>query len=679
MNDNVNKKEGRKIFSDNPAFIISDEPSVAERDLGINQSFQFDSYAKTLSNLIANKYNKTPLVLGIYGPWGSGKTTLMKKMAENLEHFPGEHDRFRVCKTVWFQPWKLESKDEILAGLIEEILRSMARGSVRDMVFQKLEELSKKFSENSVLSKIVNKFTVETFDVSSFFGSLRHQERLGFYHIFETYFSDLIWTFTRNIPRPENEDVFDDEKGVVVIFIDDLDRCEEDRILKVLETIKLFVNQPGCVVVMGVDRGVLKSALEAKGFKEQDFAEKFMQKIVQVTFELPTKTGEGMKEYLKELAADQPLLEEHSGMIARALEFNPRAIKRFLNDLNLSRSLISDLGSKKEDTDLETALLIWTILGIVFPDFVKHVRKEQKAIEQIKAILEEIGTKENWRFEKDELKGLNENLHEFIKNKDFADLIREYPKDEKGVITPKVVQFTSMTKPVTLEASEKPEGHFNHEAMVTVPKGEFKYGEKKVPKKIERDFKIDVYPVTNKRYANFIADGGYEKEGLWAKEGWQWLKNSNITQPEYWDDPKYNHPDQPVVGVSWYEAEAFANWEEKQLPTEIQWERAARGTDGREYPWGERFDKEKCNSAESGIGHTTPVNRYPEGKSEAVCFDMAGNVWEWCSDWYDESKDSRVLRGGSWGYKPYFLRTAYRFRGVPALRVDDVGFRCAQR
>ncbi len=216
------------------------------------------------------------------------------------------------------------------------------------------------------------------------------------------------------------------------------------------------------------------------------------------------------------------------------------------------------------------------------------------------------------------------------------------------------------------------------EGMVLIPKGPFLYGENRVREEIPHDYYMSIYPVTNDQNKEFMLANGYGSEDYWSNEGWAWKQEKQVDSPEYWNNPKWTKADHPVVGVSYYEAEAYAFWAGKRLPTEQEWERAARGTDGREYPWGNDFDTTKCNSTESGIGATTPVTTYPKGISPSGCFDMAGNVDEWCASWYDQFACRRVVRGGSWSTIPVDLRASLRYGGTTGLRDSALGFRLAQ-
>jgi formylglycine-generating enzyme required for sulfatase activity len=239
--------------------------------------------------------------------------------------------------------------------------------------------------------------------------------------------------------------------------------------------------------------------------------------------------------------------------------------------------------------------------------------------------------------------------------------------------------------------------------MVSVKAGEFVRGsndigdeEKPVRRIYLEDFLIGKYPVTNGEYKEFVADGGYKKKEYWTEEGWELKEKKKIIEPAFWHDRQWNGPNFPVVGVSWYESSAYAFWlskktgEKYRLPIEAEWEKAARGSDGREYPWGNKFDKNKCNSGELGLGRTSPVGIFLEGQSPYGCFDMAGNVWEWCSDWYDrgyyeispaknpigpEDGSDRVIRGGSCFFNADNCRASYRIPLDPAARGNYVGFR----
>ncbi|MBD2098715.1 ergothioneine biosynthesis protein EgtB [Trichocoleus sp. FACHB-591] len=249
------------------------------------------------------------------------------------------------------------------------------------------------------------------------------------------------------------------------------------------------------------------------------------------------------------------------------------------------------------------------------------------------------------------------------------------------------------------------------EEMVCIPAGAFQQGNDSLDA-IDNErpvhwvdldtYWIDRYPVTNGQYRKFIAAGGYQNPHWWSESGWQWRQANSITQPLYWpNDPAW--ADHPVCGVSCYEAEAYARFVQKRLPTEAEWEKAASWHPQKQqrqtYPWGEAFP-----SAESGIGHsnhdhlegqTTPVDAYPKGQSFYGCYDMLGNVWEWTASWFDGydgfefypyrgysqvyfDGQHRVLRGGSWVTRPWGLRCAFRNWYEPGTRQILAGFRCVR-
>ena len=188
-------------------------------------------------------------------------------------------------------------------------------------------------------------------------------------------------------------------------------------------------------------------------------------------------------------------------------------------------------------------------------------------------------------------------------------------------------------------------------------------------------YQIDVYETTNDQYRQFV-------------------DATRAAAPPTWPDGRFP-ADQgrwPVTGITWFEADRFCRWAGKRLPTEAEWEKAARGTDGREYPWGNAFDEKKGNIGSTGLA---AVGSFPEGKSPYGVEDMAGNVSEWVADWYQPYPGStytspafgerfKVVRNSSWGGSaghytvPHFYRAAYRFYQPPERRFRDIGFRCAR-
>jgi len=189
-------------------------------------------------------------------------------------------------------------------------------------------------------------------------------------------------------------------------------------------------------------------------------------------------------------------------------------------------------------------------------------------------------------------------------------------------------------------------------------------------------YEIGEIPVTNRQFASFVQN--YQKPEQWSPEGWAWREQNAIDKPRFWDDPQwraYLDPDQPVVGVSWYEADAFARSLGMRLPTEAEWERAARGDDGRRFPWGDEWNPSHA-AHRGGARHTLNVKSIPENRSPHGLYDCAGNVWEWCSDWFADGLKS--ARGGAWNAHPPQLRCASRNAWPPDARFSNLGFRVAR-
>jgi len=225
-------------------------------------------------------------------------------------------------------------------------------------------------------------------------------------------------------------------------------------------------------------------------------------------------------------------------------------------------------------------------------------------------------------------------------------------------------------------------------------------------------FYIDKYPVTNAQYMRFVKETGYRTpEGeaqLYGEVGGAGpLQTKGLTNFKPWGHPDFNRSDQPVVCVSWEDAVAYAEWAGKRLPTEAEWEKAARGTDGRIYPWGnelpEQDDLYRANewmlfagrptAGYLGYKYIAPVGSYPQGASPYGVQDMAGNVEEWVYDWYDSTYylesparnpkgpiegTGRVTRGGSWNDLYMYLRCATRGPKLPTKASVFLGFRCAR-
>lgn len=254
---------------------------------------------------------------------------------------------------------------------------------------------------------------------------------------------------------------------------------------------------------------------------------------------------------------------------------------------------------------------------------------------------------------------------EFLNLKKEADLLRTDLLENKEVV--KKLRSELHRIKVKLDEADKkkaaePKIITPPSGMVLIPRGSYTMGELKKQVKVE-PFYLAKFVVTNHLYRQFV-------------------QATKHREPSYWDNKKFNGDDQPVVGVSWDDAVAYCDWLSKtdtenrkfRLPSEAEWEWAA-GRGQRKYPWGNEEPDHNRANYDRKVGYATPVGSYPTGATPDGLMDMAGNIWEWCSDWYDEEKSRRVLRGGSWVVTVNVLLCSYRNRDYPDYRFNDVGFR----
>jgi formylglycine-generating enzyme required for sulfatase activity len=246
---------------------------------------------------------------------------------------------------------------------------------------------------------------------------------------------------------------------------------------------------------------------------------------------------------------------------------------------------------------------------------------------------------------------------------------------------------------VTIEAGVEQKATFTLKdlQMVRIPEGDFRFGSEapspsELSGRTERTaaFHIDLYEVTNAQYALFHEWISQTNDHSRCHPG----EGKRDHRPAFWGDEKYarfNLPAHPVVGVSWYDACAYAAWAGKRLPTEQEWEKASRGMDGRIYPWGNDWDGKRCNSSsklDDGFEDTAPVGLFPSGRSPYGCFDMVGNAREWCASDYmgrgpnrQEKPLGKVVRGGSYLGRDYNSTTMREYESAHHTS-STLGFRC---
>ena len=745
----------------------------------------FDDFAATLARLVASPKTETPLVIGINGAWGSGKTSLLLRVKNMLDFPKGkggkeshrfaheEEKDFRACKTVWFDAWKYNDEKELLVALVRVILHAMKR----DGFINKLKAWDQDPTQPTydLLGMFLNSFQASfgglgaefkfQVDPKKYETPSKFEEYTAFFDYFSEAFERLLAAWVHDKAAYEE---IDERKGALVIFIDDLDRCLPEKIVQTLEALKLFLDKRGCAFFIGADTAIVQWAV-SKHYEDAgitgESAKDYLEKVIQLRFDLPMILDAAMEQYLRtQVQVDPAMLGRWRALVAAA-EVNPRRVKNVINDLNLQWVMAVNSG-QAEGVDRDDFICWQALMHAAPAAFTRQVLDfEDKSI-RFGFIQDALKWQNGKQEDREVVKGFF-NAYEDKDSKRLRNVLRQIsfsngftaetldamiylvappapPKTEPEKPVVEVAKKAPDLEPVGemafAEAREAVRGEKGRGTLpqdgnrlvigglefVRVPQGKFIMGSKddnsialdfEKPQhtvEISYDYWIAKFILTSVWFSEFVKATGYvttaEKQGGWYAKKGGFIKGVDWRHPIDPKDGLDMRMDHPVVQVSWDDAMAYCKWFNEanktelggltvHLPSEAEWEKAARGAYGNEWPWGNEFDPSKCNSAEGKKGGTTPVGAYSAlgGDSPYGCADMVGNVWEWCADWFNDAEYKprasisvvdprgpqsgklRMLRGGSFRDTRYTARCACRKDfGTPIIRVNYIGFRvCA--
>lgn len=333
--------------------ILSDLP-LREKD---KAHFHFDEFAATLALLISDPSTRTPLTIGISGPWGSGKTTLLQRVKTLLETrdskglpffaSPGEKAQdFRTCKTVWFDAWKYNDEDELLVALVRVILTAMKQnGFIQRILAERNDPQKPKYD---LIKMFLSAFQLKfgglgaevqvQLDPQKFEKESPFTTHTAFFDYFNEAFERLLALWVHQVGDYQK---IDEQKGALVVFIDDLDRCLPEKTVQVLEALKLFLDKPGCIYVFGAHVQMLQEAVKkhyaTAGMIDEFDEMDYLEKIIQIRLDLPPIMEEHMAPFIEDLKSNlnlPPELLNDWQMLVVGAELNPRKVKTFLSDIH---------------------------------------------------------------------------------------------------------------------------------------------------------------------------------------------------------------------------------------------------------------------------------------------------------------------------------------------------------
>lgn len=740
--------------------IVSDKATFSDR-LG------FQHYCDTIAHI--SMESETPLTLGIFGPWGSGKTSLLLMLRRKLQTLA-----HRISpRVVWFDAWKYNSEAELWRAFVLHVLESLRPTSDTSMQWysgkqqpapldRRLDDLEARLYRSiekgeigcvklgwqqqfdgdvPVTLELDFAFLPDTTTLTKLFetahAEIGKSNNVGFISGFQRYKTQVHRERVRFLAEFLNEfeeivqQYISAQNRRLIVLIDDLDRCNSDQGVRLLEAIKLFLDVEGCVFVIALDYDAIQASVRKMLPQSPDEASSYLDKIIQLPFHLPRIDDNTKYSYLRSAFPDLPI--ECARAMANGLTPNPRTIKRAVNVFRLHQGIASrhpTLATHIEPTRLAKTVVLQMCYPKVYRDWLKEpllIRtvEERYCGKEVRTSFEDIVERTLQEIDNTPLhamltfgagdprlgfSGLSEVELEMYLH--LTSTTRTGPSDQISTDSGVWLDLLSGSERLAALAFEgiNPEKYDayadnlleyideanrntvkerfwaahvlcmfgdprNLDAFETIPAGPFLMSEDKHEIWVEES-EIGRYPITNQQYKEFIEAGGYQTRDWWSTEGWNWRGLKNVSEPRFWNDSNWNESSKPVIGISWYEAEAYCNWAQQRLPQEVEWEKAARGQDGRLYPWGDSADIEQANVAELDLETSSYVGLFPNGASPYGLLDVAGNVWEWTSSRMEDGRC--ILKGGCWSARIEHARCSYSFGLNPESRDANVGFRTAR-
>jgi len=404
---------------------VDDEtyPLIPDEILNHTKKFGFEQYAKTIVRLIAGEETQTPITISIHGAWGSGKSSLMRTVQKIIEDDEAYKEYFKEnkfskvsCKTIWFNAWEYECEEDIGLTLLHYI----------GLEIEKDLESKEDKDPNIEFSK-VKKYLTTVGEVAADIlirkvGNISLKEIREYVTEDRKKAMDKIPNLSNLFKEAINEYTEKGDNKRIIIFIDDLDRCNIKNAKNIIDTIRLFLTTEKCIFILGLDIDRLQKSLDYEFQHIKDFdAREYINKIVQLRFELPPLSDEDVEEYAEDLLPGE-FEEKYIKIIIQGIKANPRNIKLFINNLRFQLTL-----SQYQTFDVKKSLLImWLVLKHTYPQFSAHIERQSKPYEILTTYMNEKIINEAVKLKGDERKkfidekGLDE---QFLENKKLIKLL----------------------------------------------------------------------------------------------------------------------------------------------------------------------------------------------------------------------------------------------------------------